>query len=88
MLPTRDALLQFNGLGGRQVPGAGAGTFRIDFSYLVQRLDPAKGLRLDGVSLEVRCPNQRADRALVVDGWLLLSSSQGTTAVPLPAGGG
>jgi outer membrane protein assembly factor BamB len=88
VLPTRDALLQFNGLGGRQVPGAGAGTFRIDFSYLVQRLDPAKGLRLDGVSLEVRCPNQRADRALVVDGWLLLSSSQGTTAVPLPAGGG
>jgi outer membrane protein assembly factor BamB len=88
VLPTRDALLQFNGLGGRQVPGAGAGTFRIDFSYLVQRLDPAKGLRLDGVPLEVRCPNQRADRALVVDGWLLLSSSQGTTAVPLPAGGG
>ncbi len=88
VLPTRDALLQFNGLGGRQVPGAAAGAFRIDFSYLVQRLDPARGLRLDGAPLEVRCPNQRADRALVVDGWLLLSSSQGTTAVPLPADGG
>ncbi len=87
VLPTQEALLQFNGLGGRQVPGAGAGTFRIDFSYLVQRLDPTKGLRLDGAPLEVRCPNQRADRALVVDGWLLLSSSQGTTAVPFPGGG-
>jgi len=84
VLPTQDALLVFNGLGGRQVPGAGAGAFRIDFSYLLQRVDPAKGLRLEGLPLELRCPNQRADRALVVDGWVLLSSSQGTLAVPLP----
>jgi hypothetical protein len=37
-----------------------------------------------GAPFEIRCQSQRADRAMAVDGWLLMSSSQGITAVSMP----
>jgi carbamoyl-phosphate synthase small subunit len=83
-LPAEPGVFVCNGLGGRQVTGAGAGTFRVDFPYVVQPLSARQGLRMTGEPFEVRCQSQRADRAIVVDGWLLLSSSQGTAAVSMP----
>jgi outer membrane protein assembly factor BamB len=85
-LATESGLIALNGLGGRQTAGPGLGNFRVDFPYVAQFLSPRAGLRLSGLPFEVTCPNQRADRAFVVDGWLLLSSSQGTVAVALPTG--
>lgn len=86
-LPAEPGVLVLNGLGGRQVLGAAAGTFRVDFPYVAQVLSSRFGLRMTGEPFEVSCPSQRADRAIVVDGWLVLSSSQGITAVSLPTGG-
>jgi hypothetical protein len=37
-----------------------------------------------GQPFEIRAQSQRADRAIIVDGWILMSSSQGTMAVALP----
>lgn len=83
-LPAEPGVFVLNGLGGRQVLGAAAGTFRVDFPYVAQLLSPKFGLRMSGEPFEISSPSQRADRALVVDGWMLLSSSQGITGVSLP----
>ena len=64
--------------------GAGLGNFRVDFPYVVQALAPAGGLRMVGQPFEIRSQSQRADRAIIVDGWILMSSTQGTMAVALP----
>ena len=83
-LPAAPGVFVFNGLGGRQAVGAGLGNFRVDFPYVVQALSPAGGLRMVGQPFEIRAQSQRADRAIIVDGWILMSSSQGTMAVALP----
>lgn len=83
-VPTAGGILQIDGLGGRQMQGAASPSFRLEFPYIVERLDPARGLRLEGGGFEVLVPSGRCDRCLVVDGWLLLSSSMGTAAVALP----
>ncbi|MFM1823117.1 MAG: hypothetical protein RI967_1383 [Planctomycetota bacterium] len=83
-VPTARGILQVDGLGGRQMQGAASPSFRLEFPYIVERLDPARGLRLEGGGFEVLVPSGRCDRCLVVDGWLLLSSSMGTAAVALP----
>ncbi len=83
-LPAEPGVFVLNGLGGRQILGAAAGTFRVDFPYVSQLLSTKFGLRMSGEPFEISCPSQRADRAIMVDGWLILSSSQGITAVSLP----
>ena len=83
-LPAEPGVFVLNGLGGRQILGAAAGTFRVDFPYITQLLSTKVGLRMQGAPFEIRCQSQRADRAMVVDGWILMSSSQGITAVSMP----
>jgi hypothetical protein len=83
-LPTEPGIFVLNGTGGRQVLGAAAGTFRVDFPYVAQLLSGPLGLRMAGDPFEIRCQSQRADRAMAVDGWIFLSSSQGLTAVSMP----
>jgi outer membrane protein assembly factor BamB len=83
-MPTTEGILEIDGLGGRQMQGATA-SFRLEFPYIVERLDPSRGLRLAGGAFEVLVPSGRCDRCLVVDGWMLLSSSMGTAAVELPS---
>lgn len=83
-LPAEPGVFILNGLGGRQILGAAAGTFRVDFPYLAQLLSTKLGLRMVGAPFEIRCQSQRADRAMAVDGWILMSSSQGITAVSMP----
>ncbi len=83
-LPAEPGVFVLNGLGGRQILGAAAGTFRVDFPYITQLLSTKLGLRMAGAPFEIRCQSQRADRAMAVDGWLLMSSSQGITAVSMP----
>ncbi|MFM7132870.1 MAG: tetratricopeptide repeat protein, partial [Planctomycetota bacterium] len=83
-LPTRSSVLQIDGLGARQNEDVG-GSARIEFAYVLQALSRTAGLRLEGDAFEVLCPNQRVDRAQVVDGWLLMSNVMGTTAVRFPS---
>jgi hypothetical protein len=83
-LPAEPGVFVCNGLGGRQAVGAGLGNFRVDFPYVVQVLSPPGGLRMVGQPFEISSQSQRADRAMIVDGWILLSSTQGTMAVSLP----
>lgn len=83
-LPAEPGIFVLNGLGGRQILGAAAGTFRVDFPYITQLLSSRLGLRMAGAPFEIRCQSQRADRAMVVDGWILMSSSQGIAAVSMP----
>jgi hypothetical protein len=81
-LPVEGSVLQIAGVGGRQVFVADRGAVRMDYGYLVQPLSIAHGLRLEpgGFAIEA----DKVDRALAVDGWVLLSSSRGTSAIPLP----
>lgn len=81
-LPVEGAVLQIAGVGGRQVFVADRGAVRMDYGYLVQPLSLARGLRLEAGGFAIEA--EKVDRALAVDGWVLLSSSRGTSAVPLP----
>ncbi|MFZ9882009.1 MAG: hypothetical protein ACO3QC_11465, partial [Phycisphaerales bacterium] len=83
-IPTAGGILQVDGLGGRQLPDRAAGTIQVEFPYVVERLSPEHGLRIEGQSFEVRCRGQRVDRMQAMDGWLLFSSSMGMTAVRMP----
>ncbi|MCE2882785.1 MAG: PQQ-binding-like beta-propeller repeat protein [Planctomycetaceae bacterium] len=83
-IPTAGGILQVDGLGGRQLPDRAAGTMQVEFPYVVERLSPEHGLRIEGQSFEVRCRGQRVDRMQALDGWLLFSSSMGMTAVRMP----
>lgn len=85
-LPCRDTVLQIDGLGARQNEDVGASA-RIEFAYVLQALSRGAGLRLDADAFEMLCPNQRVDRAQVVDGWLLMSNVMGISAVRFPTGG-
>jgi hypothetical protein len=60
------------------------GRVRADLSCVVERLSPAQGLRNRGGSFEVPGGETSVSRVLAVDGWLLLSHSQGTIAVSMP----
>lgn len=82
-LPADGQIVQIDGLGARQV-GEDLGVARMEFGYIAQSLSPSAGLRMDAEPFEFTCPNQRADRAFLADGWLLLSNSMGTSAVQLP----
>jgi hypothetical protein len=65
-------------------PDADPGRVRYQLSCIVERLDPAQGLRNLGGAFEVRARDSRINRVLAADGWLLLSNAQGTIAVSLP----
>ena len=65
-------------------PDADPGRVRYQLSCVVERLDPAQGLRNLGGAFEVRARDSRINRVLAADGWLLLSNAQGTIAVSLP----
>ena len=65
-------------------PDADPGRVRYQLSCVIERLDPARGLRNLGGAFEVRARDSRISRVLAVDGWLLLSNAQGTIAVSLP----
>jgi len=60
------------------------GRVRTDLSCIIERLSPAKGLRNLGKAFEVPGGETSVSRALAIDGWLLLSHSQGTIAVAIP----
>jgi hypothetical protein len=64
---------------------ADGGRVRTDLSCIVERLSPDKGLRNRGEAFEVPGGDTSVNRALAIDGWLLLSHSQGTIAVAMPA---
>jgi hypothetical protein len=65
-------------------PDADAGKVRYQLSCVVERLDPALGLRNVGGAFEIRARDSRVSRVLAADGWILLSNAQGTIAVALP----
>jgi hypothetical protein len=81
-LPTDQGVLLLDGMAARQVAPAD-GAVRIEFPYILQHLSRTQGLRIESPAFELRCSGQRVDRALLSDGWLLLSSNFGLTAVPL-----
>ena len=81
-LPTDHGVLLLDGMAARQVAAAD-GAVRVEFPYILQHLSRAQGLRIESPAFELRCSGQRVDRALLSDGWLLLSSNFGLTAVPL-----
>ncbi|MFM1803761.1 MAG: hypothetical protein RL136_640 [Planctomycetota bacterium] len=68
-----------------QQPEAETGKIRYQFRCVVERLDPAGGLRNLGGSFEFTVPNSRISTASAFNGWLLVSNAQGTIAVALPA---
>ncbi len=87
VLPTESSVLQVAGsgvvdLGGAGFGGADPNAPRIEYAYLVQALSPDHGLRLTAEGFAVA--TAKVDRAMVIDGWLLLSSTRGTAAVALP----
>ncbi len=81
-LPHEGGLILLDGLAARQVDD-GEGGVRIEFPYILQDLSREHGLRIESPAFELRCTGQRVDRALLCDGWLLVSSNFGLTAVSL-----
>ncbi len=59
------------------------GVPRTEFAYLVYRFADAEGCRQIGPALEVRTLGPRIDSIACVDGWMLLSSSASTIAIPM-----
>jgi hypothetical protein len=57
---------------------------RYQAGCVVERLLPAAGLKISAPAFEVAVRDSRVSRAMSVDGWLLLSNSQGSMAVSLP----
>ena len=70
-----------NGVGGRQAPNAMRTALISEYIYRLSVVDPTAGLRLLGESVEVRSVNQRFNRTIGVDGWILLSNDTTTVAV-------
>ncbi len=83
VLPTETAVLQVAGAGVLDLMGADPASSRVEYAYLVNALSPEHGLRLTNEGFAVS--TSKVDRAMVIDGWLLLSSTRGTAAVALPA---
>lgn len=79
-VPTRGDLLKVFGL--QSIPEEGR--VRTQLSCVVERLAPSLGLRIRGQPFEVPGGEASVSRALAIDGWLLLSHSQGTMAVAMP----
>lgn len=82
-IPTADGVLQLAMLAIDQ-----DARLRAQMSCVVERLSPAHGLRNEGGAFEVKVRDSRVNRVLAIDGWLLLSNSQGTVAISMPVGGG
>jgi hypothetical protein len=79
-IPVEGALLQLVAL----QPDGEQARIRYQSGCVVERLLPAGGLKIGGPAFEVSVRDSRVSRAMGVDGWLLLSNSQGTMAVSLP----
>ena len=77
----QDRIVLVNGVGGRQAPNAMRTALISEYIYRLSVVDPTAGLRLLGESVEVRSVNQRFNRTIGVDGWILLSNDTTTVAV-------
>ncbi len=69
----------------RQMPMADGSGLRFEYSYVLYRLSLKDGLRLLGPGIRVRTVGQRAERWTVVDGFVIVSTNNGSLAVPLPS---
>ena len=85
MLPAGEQIILLSALGSRQIRLQDRLGHRTIFEYRVHQLDRSRGCKLLGPDLQLQSP-VRIGRGAVVNGWLLLGSDAGTTAVPLPPG--
>lgn len=82
-LPGDTRLLVVSSLGSEQIELEG--TRRTQYVYRVYQLDRTQGCKLIGNALQLTSLGQRFESAQIIDGWLLLSTSNAVTAVPLAA---
>lgn len=85
-IATSGGILQVDGLGLADSDGVGNET-RGEYISVIQNLSRRHGLRIEGRAFEVRCSGERFERATVLDGWMILSARNGSTAIPLPESG-
>ncbi|MBL9119425.1 MAG: PQQ-binding-like beta-propeller repeat protein [Phycisphaerae bacterium] len=84
LLQAKDSIVVIsNGL-PRQIPMTDGSGLRFEYSYMLYRLSATEGCRLLGPGIRVRTVGQRGERWALVDGYVIVSTSGGSLAVPLP----
>jgi hypothetical protein len=83
VLPAEDRLVLINEMPPRSIPPEEGRSWRTKFTYLVHPL--SRNCKLIGDSLKLPSLDAPLERALLIDGHLLLSTASATIAIPLPA---
>jgi outer membrane protein assembly factor BamB len=83
LLEAQDSMVVVsNGL-PRQIPMSDGSGLRFEYTYTLFRLSGAEGCRLLGPGIRVRTVGQRAERWTLVDGFVIVSTTGGSLAIPV-----
>ncbi|MFO0874958.1 MAG: PQQ-binding-like beta-propeller repeat protein [Phycisphaerales bacterium] len=86
VLPSWPRLVAASFVRSEQIEIEGGGR-RTQYVFRIYQFDAAQGCKLIGNALQVASLGQAFERARLIDGWLLLSTSGSIVAVPLGASG-